>query len=166
MRKMKTWKIDHQRNAYEQIELAKTCHSLDEVSKTIPQGAYTTFRTFYHNKIFHIQDHFSRLEESARLAKCRIKISQELLRQTLRHAIWEEEKVDLRVRITLDLEINQGDLYITVEKLKIPSTDSYENGVCAITLNLQRENPKAKLTSFIGTSDKYKKKLNDGVTKR
>jgi branched-chain amino acid aminotransferase len=130
-------------------------------TKSTPQGAYTTFRTYNHNQVFHISSHFQRLEETAKLARVgkEISVDQELLRFCLRKVINEIPGHDLRLRITLDLYTNPGDIYIARENLSTPAQSDYQAGVRVITRNMARSNPKAKLTNFIHQSESIKSAL-------
>jgi branched-chain amino acid aminotransferase len=153
MEQILVWKLDQSKKTFESIHFNNYLKSLDEVSKNIPQGAYTTFRTFNHNQVIHLQDHFSRLEETARLAKANVPVDQMIIRDCLRHAIDVSGGEDLRVRITLDLENTPGDVYLSIEKLITPPANSYETGVSVATVEMKRDNPKAKLTNFLTTSE-------------
>jgi branched-chain amino acid aminotransferase len=72
-------------------------------------------------------------------------------------------KKDLRIRVVLDLADFVGEIYIMVEILKTPSPGAYHSGVRVITCQLQRDNPKAKLTASIPVADKIRGQLPTGV---
>jgi branched-subunit amino acid aminotransferase/4-amino-4-deoxychorismate lyase len=50
-----------------------------------------------------------------------------------------------------------------LETLHIPSDEEYANGVRVVTYHLQRQNPKAKLTSFIETANHVRQSLPPGI---
>jgi branched-chain amino acid aminotransferase len=65
--------------------------------------------------------------------------------------------------VTIDLEQQHGTMYIAVEDLKTPSPEDYIHGVRVVTCNLRRDNPKAKLTSFIAQADKVRQEFNSDI---
>jgi len=65
--------------------------------------------------------------------------------------------------VVLDLEVALGEIYLMVELLKTPPPGAYHSGVRVITCRLQRDNPKAKLTTSIPVTDKIRGQLPPGV---
>ena len=129
-----------------------------------PDGAYTTFRTYDHNKVIRLDDHLGRLEETARLAHKPVALERLRLREALRNVIDEYPgDMDLRIRVVLDLEDFVGNVYLMAEILKTPPPDAYHSGMQVITCQLQRDNPKAKLTASIPIADKIRGQLPTGV---
>jgi len=143
--------------------LALSAKSLDEAGRYLPGGAYTTFRTFQRFGVLHLADHFSRLEETARLAARPVKLDRARICAALRSAIAAFHGAEARVRVTLDLEQEVGQLYLLLENLHVPSDADYAKGVRVVTRHLQRQNPKAKLTSFIETAEQVRKDLPPGM---
>jgi len=138
--------------------------TLDAVTTHLPDGAYTTFRPYDHNKVIRLDDHLGRLEETARLAHKPVSLERFGLREALRIVIDEYPgDIDLRIRIVLDLEVALGEIYIMTESLKTPPPEAYHSGVRVITCQLQRDNPKAKLTASIPVADKIRGQLASGV---
>lgn len=129
--------------------LPRMPRSLDEASRQLPDGVYTTFRTYQKNYIVHLYDHFDRLENSARLTGHDLSLDGERVRLELRKILLKYTQDEARVRISIDLTSNIGDIYLILEELHVPSVEEYRNGVAAITTKLHRENPEAKVTSFI-----------------
>jgi len=128
-----------------------TLTSLDEASLHLPQGAYTTFRTYDGKRVFRLQLHFDRLDQSARLADQALGLNQMNLRKALR-SILAGATTDFRVRITCDLSNQPGSVFVSTEVLHLPSPDDYELGVKAQVRQMHRDNPEAKLTRFILTA--------------
>ena len=133
--------------------------SLDEMSKILPGGAYTTLRTYNRTKVMRIEYHFLRLVESARRAKSSIHPQVSVLRPGLKQILNENGYSESRVRITLDLENEPGVFYVTLEELRTPPERAYLEGVRVISHTMQRDNPKAKLTKFLMTASKFRAKL-------
>ncbi len=161
---IRIWKL-----SYEDIGIPKPFHldpepdSLDVGSRLLPQGGYTTFRTYQKKYAILLDDHFRRLEETSALAGKPQKLDSSHIRLALRSAIEEYPSNEARVRITMDLEENPGTLYFLIEELTTPSADDYLNGVEVVTRKMQRQNPKAKLTNFIFEASIIRKELSTGI---
>ena len=133
--------------------------TLDQASMQIPGGAYTTFRTFRRVYAFHLADHFARLENSSRLLLLPEKLDATRIRHAIFRAIQQFQADDTRIRLSLDLTSNPGDIYISLEKLIVPSRDQYEHGIHVATVRMQRQNPQAKSTSFISQAAEIRSSL-------
>ncbi len=155
--------------AIQPIALPAEVDSLDEATDCLPGGAYTTLRTYQGDKILMLAEQIKRLEGSARLMGKLLQIDEARLRQALRKVIAANQPVevrpggDLRLRLTLDLEAQPGDLYITAEALQTPSPADYHRGVAVITTTLERLLPEAKLTRFIARSRPLRQSLPEGI---
>jgi branched-chain amino acid aminotransferase len=57
------------------------------------------------------------------------------------------------------METKQGQFYISIEPLKLLAREVYEKGVRVETTDIQRGNPRAKSTAFIGASDAERRHL-------
>lgn len=126
--------------------------TLNAASALIPDGGYTTFRTYGKSGVIVLAKHFDRLEESAALLGHPIAVNRPALRgllcQLLQQAPWEES----RVRVTVDCTDRPGELWVSVEPLPLPEATLYKSGVACVTRVMHRDNPKAKYTSFISSS--------------
>ncbi len=121
--------------------------SLDSAQAQLPDGAYTTLRTFERYKTLPLEAHFERLEQTAQLAGQPLKLERKLLRQALRLAVVAYlPGRELRLRLFIDLQEQPGTAYILCEELRTPPAQAYEEGVKVITCDYVRLNPKAKLT--------------------
>ncbi len=136
---------------------------MDEVTLQLPAGAYTTFRTFEHNKALHLSGHVDRLEESTRLIEETLQIPRIELRKVIQWIIAHEKFVDSRIRIVVHVENKASHIFIIAEPLSIPADKEYQNGVETITINMHRDNPKAKLTSFIQSAGGIKQSLPENI---
>jgi branched-chain amino acid aminotransferase len=141
--------------------------SVDETTRRLPPGGYTTFRTYGSTQALRLDDHFERLEEAARLVGRPLALDRERVRQDLRrilrHILSRNPSSQARVRVVVDLEDQPGTLYYLVEALRIPSSEEYERGVDVVTRRMQRENPLAKLTRFVETADSVRQQLPPGT---
>jgi branched-chain amino acid aminotransferase len=127
--------------------------SLNDACMRLPGGAYTTLRTYETCKVLRLEDHFQRLETSARLSGTEIHLHRDILRRALRQLVDQEPlSKDYRIRVILDLEQSPGDVYLVRGSLQVPSPESYEQGVSVIVTSLGRNLPTAKLTKFLETA--------------
>ncbi len=121
--------------------------SLDAVTRQLPEGYYTTFRTYDAcTRVIGLKAHFSRLPHA----------DASLLRQSLRLLLEPYRPGEARVRL---METKQGKFYISIEPLKLTPPEVYERGVRVETVTLQRTNPREKSTAFIGASEAERKKI-------
>ncbi|MDQ4075998.1 MAG: aminotransferase class IV [Chloroflexota bacterium] len=124
-------------------------------SDFLPQGAYTSLRTYGGTGLILLDKHFDRLEESARLLGHPIQLDRagvrHLLCTLLRETCWEERE-ESRVRLTMDCSDQIGDLWISLEPLSLPTVQDVTEGVAVLTRPMHRENPLAKDNAFIARS--------------
>ncbi len=136
------------------------CSTLDALSARLPGGAYTTFRTFEGRKALLLNDHLERLGQTASLAGKPVALDTARLRSALRQVVQHTSAgQNLRLRLTLDLEVAPGTVYISAEALHTPPPEAYCQGVQATTVTMQRQLPKAKLTRFIARSGPVRQSL-------
>lgn len=148
----------------ERVPLGPAPASLDELSLTLPQGAYTTFRTFGRTAVLRLDEHLGRLEESARLSGAEVYLDWLKVRTSLQQAIAAFDAPEVRVRLTLDLTHQPGTVYLGLEPLRPPVPEHYQSGVRAVTLQFQRQNPKAKATSFLSAAREVRQGLPPGIS--
>lgn len=152
------WKLSRA-GELETVPITPEPVKLDDASERLPGGAYTTFRTFGDNRVLHLQQHFDRLAETARLARRPVDLDEPVIRAGLRRAVALFPSVDKRLRVTVDLEEIPGDVYIAIETLKVPAADLYRDGAAVVTRRLKRTNPKAKLTGFLAVASEVRQDL-------
>ena len=161
VRKIAAWKLGTETPEPEALEIV--AETLDEGTRKLPGGGYTTFRTFDRFRVLRLHEHFERLEETARLAGKPVQLNASCLRHSLRMALESFPAGESRVRLSLDLEDRLGTVYALAEVLHVPASEAYVHGVSAVTRTLHRNNPKAKLTNFIATASEVRKTLPAGV---
>ena len=128
--------------------------SFDEVSCKLPQGVYSTFRTYEgRKKVIGLKAHLARLFTPSQALNIEAAISQIELRAILRTLLAQNKSQEARVRISLSLTDNAGHIFIMLEDLKPLSEDLYQKGVFVLTSsNTVRETPRLKSTAFIQQS--------------
>ena len=148
----------------EKLDVPDGITDLNKLSQWLPEGAYTTFRTYEQRKALWLNKHYQRLEETAFLAGKPVQIDASRISTALRELISLRVGEDSRVRITADLSKFVGDIYIGLAPLVTPAVSAYQNGVHVITCNIEkRDNPKAKLTNFISRAENVRHQLPEDV---
>ena len=129
--------------------------SLDAITRQLPDGYYSTFRTYDScTRVIGLSAHLRRLP-NADASSLRRNPSIKL-RASLLQLLEPYRPEEARVRI---METKQGQLYIALEPLKLLPYEVYENGVGVETASIHRKNPRTKSTAFISASDAERKHL-------
>ena len=143
------WRITPSQNSKIEINAL----SLDEVTRQLPEGYYSTFRTFDGGRrVLGLSAHLRRLYESVSTPE----VDESFLRRELRALLEPFAPGEARVRAVMT---KQGDTYVAIEPLKLLPREIYETGVSVIATELQRQHPRLKSTTFIGRSDSERKHI-------
>jgi branched-chain amino acid aminotransferase len=146
---IQTWRITPQEN----VKLESTVSSLDEITRGLPDGYYSTFRTFDGcTRVLGLAAHLRRLYEPVSSPEA----SASFLRRELRALLEQYRPDEARVRAIMT---KQGQVYVAIEPLKLLPRDIYEKGARVETIELHREHPRLKSTTFIGRSDAERKHI-------
>src|SRR5258706_4850035 len=141
---IQTWKIIDQH--IETIQL-QDATSLDVITRQLPDGYYSTFRTYDGcTRVLGLKAHLRRLPD----------VDVSSLRQYLLQLLEPFRLNEARVRVMLTFA---GEIYISIEPLKLLPSKVYEKGVHAETTEIQRDSPRLKSTTFIGASDDERKHI-------
>lgn len=146
-----------------QLNALDNASSLDGASQRLVGGVYTTLRTYQHDKALHLQDHFDRLEDSVKLQGREIILSRGHLQEAMRRIIHQYPGGDVRMRIHISLLPDDYHLYFMAEPFIPYPEESYINGVSAMLLEMQRQNPGSKATNFIDLTGDLRKKKPAGI---
>jgi branched-chain amino acid aminotransferase len=149
---MKAWNL-LSGNYFPELPLDANEKSLDDATRRLPQGVYTTFRTFGGSKkVIGFQDHLDRLYGPA-LSKGITPVATELeLRAVMRELLTVYYPNEVRIRICLAFIGKPGQIFIIIDGLLPLSKDVYEKGVRISTTHVERVNPRIKSTTFIEIS--------------
>ncbi len=141
---IRTLKIDPHRT--EEVHFPDQS-SLDAITRQLPDGYYSTFRTFVScARVIGLSAHLRRLPNA----------DASFLRGSLIQLLQPFRATEARVRV---METKRGGFYISIEPLKPLPREVYEKGVRVETTTLHRNDPRAKSTAFIGQSDEERKHL-------
>jgi len=121
--------------------------SLDAITRQLPDGYYSTFRTFAGcTRVNGLSAHLRRLPN----------VDASSLRRNLIQLLEPYRPGETRVRV---LETKRGQFYIAIEPLKLLPLAVYEKGVRVETTAIHRNDPRIKSTAFITTSDEERKHI-------
>lgn len=132
--------------------------SLDAITRQLPSGFYTTFRTFDHRRrVLGLRLHLQRLYAPARCQGIQPAVEEGRLRQRMAEVL-SGFPYEARVRTILT---HQGELYLAIEPFSPLPHEVYSQGVRVITVPLRRIRPTLKATSFIETSQQARQRVQE-----
>jgi branched-chain amino acid aminotransferase len=151
---LQVWHITKTQN----INLELEASSLDEVTRQLPDGYYSTFRTFDGcTRALGLAAHLRRLYEPVAATE----VSESFLRRQLLTLLEPYRPDEARVRLIMT---RHGQVYIAMEPLKLLSRQVYETGVRVETTEIQRASPRLKSTAFITASASERKhRTREGI---
>jgi branched-chain amino acid aminotransferase len=150
------WLYDFEQKTISEFPIVYENYSVDDFILTLPAGVYSTLRTVDKNKIFQFNYHLQRLRDSFKLSNLHFQYTIDEIREPLYNIIQKYPWDEVRIRIYIPFN-SPNNCYLILEELSIPDSSAYEKGVMVNTNRLSRENPKAKLTSFIQKSEQIKR---------
>lgn len=152
---IKVWEISSGKRV-KGIDLPDTS-TLDAITKQLPSGYYSTFRTFDAGKcVLGLRAHLQRLYKPASMQKINVSVDADGLRGYLSDAL-RNYCSEARVRVIMS---RGGQVYIIIEALKPLPPEIFLDGVKAVTTDVQRENPRLKSTNFISTSERERVQIS------
>lgn len=141
---IRTWKLTKNKAEEQRFEDES---SLDAIARQLPEGWYSTFRTYDNStRVIGLSEHLKRLPHA----------DASFLRRNLIQLLETFRPGEARVRV---LETRQKKFYVFIEPLIQFPRRLYEKGVRVETTTLHRENPRVKSTAFIGASSDERKHL-------
>jgi branched-subunit amino acid aminotransferase/4-amino-4-deoxychorismate lyase len=130
--------------------------SLTVASARLPQGAYTTLRTYGGDGVVRLGQHAKRLEDSAAAPGA---LPEERLRRAVAATLQATRHAESRLRVTFA----PPRLFVSVEPFVPPPPELYEHGVACATVAVHRNQPHAKDTRFISEAGRAYAALPAGV---
>jgi branched-chain amino acid aminotransferase len=141
---IRTWKVTKDKLAEIHFDDES---SLDTITRQLPDGYYSTFRTYDGCKrVLGLSAHLQRLPN----------VDASLLRLNLLLLLEPYRPGEARVRVMMTMH---GQVYISIEALKLLPREVYEKGVRVETIEMERDSPRIKSTAFISDSDAERKHL-------
>ncbi len=136
--------------------------TLDEMTRELPQGFYTTFSVLSNGtKVMGLHRHLQRLYVPALEQGLKPSVNE----LTLRIRIAELAKINLpkESRVRLILTRNDGAIYAGIQPFEPLSKRIYENGVKVASAELARQSPRVKDTGFISSSIDQRKQAGGEI---
>lgn len=134
--------------------------SFDDISRKLPQGVYSTFRTYDSSKkVIGLTSHLMRLYVPSKNTSMPPVVSELELRRILRGLLIPFRPDDTKIRISLLPTGRFGEIYLMIEKFYPPENSIYRNGVRTITSKIGRDTPRIKTTSFIEKTSSERAKI-------
>ncbi len=130
---------------------------LRSASASLPQGSYTTLRTYSGDRVLRFEQHLRRLEDS--LPESRARIEDGPVRGALAAIVERARHRDSRLRLTFA----PPRLFASVEPFEPLPDASYRDGVRCLTVDLRRDHPAAKHTGFIAQAASRYAALPPGI---
>ncbi len=140
--------------------LTLTAETLDAASAQLPDGLYTTFRTFQNGQhVLGLNAHLRRLYKKNPPA-----LAPREIRKNLTELLRAGEAGEWRVRLIVAEEPPAaGSCFALLESFSPPPASLYQNGVRARTLTMARATPRLKTTTFIAASAEARRLLTGGI---
>lgn len=133
------------------IPLDISASTLDEMTRALPQGFYTTFTTLAGGtRVLGLRSHLQRLYVPANELGLRPGVDEGTLRQRITESVKENLPKESRVRLILTKE--KGEVYVGVEPFEPLPESVYRKGVRVVTTEMARHDPRIKDTGFISES--------------
>jgi branched-chain amino acid aminotransferase len=146
---IQTWRITQ----FQNVRLEIRASSLDDVTRQLPSGYYSTFRTFDGGTlVLGLTSHLQRLYKPVPMPE----VDVSSLRRQLSALLEPHRPGEARVRAVMT---KRGQIYLSIEPLKPLPRAVYEKGVRVETTEIQRRQPRLKSTAFISKSDSERKHI-------
>jgi branched-chain amino acid aminotransferase len=145
-----------------EAQLLGSHDSMSAASAVLPQGAYTTFRTYGGNRVLRLDQHLRRLEDSVALqGRSGAAVPGADVRTALARALDARHHGDgdARVRLTF----SPPRLFASLEAFAPLPPELYRTGASCLTVPLRRENPHAKDTRFLKEAWEAYERLAPGI---
>ncbi|MBN2501155.1 MAG: aminotransferase class IV family protein [Anaerolineales bacterium] len=127
--------------------------SPDGLTRQLPSGFYTTFRTLAAGtKVLNLRSHLDRLYTPAAAQGIRPAVAREELRRALARLVRQNAPGESRIRLILSASDSPGAMYAILEPFQPLAAVIYQNGIRVICLHLERATPRLKSTTFIERS--------------
>jgi branched-chain amino acid aminotransferase len=121
--------------------------TMADASAALPEGSYTTLRTYGGNGVVRLGRHARRLVDSLAPSR-RAPLPEGDVRAALAHVLRSVSHDESRLRVTFA----PPRLFVSVEPFAPPDPVMQQVGVACMTIEMARERPEAKDTRFLATA--------------
>ena len=154
--------VTYQITSLENIKFQTSAKTLDDITRELPQGFYSTFNTLdYGTRVLGLSTHLQRLYHPA----LELGLNPSVNEPSLRTRISGLAKINLpkESRIRLILTRNNGAIYIGIQPFEPLSKGIYEQGVKVVSSQITRQSPRLKDTGFISSSIEQRRQIGTDV---
>ena len=137
-------------------------HTLDEATLQLSSGAYAGLSVFEGWQVTHLERHFDRIDVTLDLLGMQRHFDRTALRRIIRKCVERSGFASARLRLTLPRDEPEV-AYVSLERWQPQDNEPHQQGVRAVTTDLQRENPRAKRTDFVASRRKLFEQLPEDV---
>jgi branched-chain amino acid aminotransferase len=133
--------------------------SMAAASADLPEGAYTTLRTYGGERLLRLDQHVRRLEDSVALLGRPGTLEPARVRRVLAAALQATRNPESRIRLTF----GPPRLFAAIEPFEPLPDALYRDGARCVTVSLRREEARSKDTRFIAPASAAYQGLPPGV---
>jgi branched-chain amino acid aminotransferase len=146
--RVRTW--ERTREGWREIAVSTT---LREASSHLPEGLYTTLRTYGGDRIVRPRAHAERLSAGGSV------LAEAEVVEAVSEALGKTRYAQSRIRLTFA----PPHLFVSIESFEPPPGELYSKGALCVTVDLHREQPRQKKTDFISAAAKAYAELPPGI---
>jgi branched-chain amino acid aminotransferase len=144
------------------IPIQTQANTLDEFTRELSQGFYTTFSTLLQGtKVMGLHAHLQRLYLPSAGQGIVPSVDMHTLRTRISVLAKMNQPKESRIRLVLTKD--EGLIHAAVQPFEPLSPQIYENGVAVVTTEMKRQAPRVKDTGFISSSMEQRKQVDRNV---
>src|SRR5688500_18730829 len=148
--------------ATESLPVDSSAASLDEMTRALPDGFYTTFTTLAGGtKVFGLQSHLDRLYSPAHERGLNPRVDEHILRERIASLVKQNLPKESRVRVLLAKDT--GAIHVGIQYFESPPEIIYSKGVRVITTEMARESLSVTDSGCIASSSFQRKQIASNV---
>jgi branched-chain amino acid aminotransferase len=133
--------------------------ALTEQPASLPEGSYTTLRTYGGRRVLRLDQHVRRLLDSVAELGRPGRLEAQEVRRAVAAALTATGHAESRVRLIFA----PPRLFLEVDRFEPLAAELYRAGVACATLSLRRDHPHAKDTRFLAAADLARSLLPQGA---
>ncbi len=146
----------------ESLPFRSNASTMDEMTRALPDGFYTTFTTLAQGtKVFGLQSHLDRLYTPAQEMGLNPAVDEATLRERIASLVKQNLPKEFRVRIILSKD--SGAMHVGIQYFEPLPKIIYSRGVHVITIELARKSPRVKDSGFITSSNFQREKIGADI---
>lgn len=138
--------------------------TLDQATRQLPGGLYTTFRTYAHGtRVLGLQEHLNRLYLPATEQNITPVLEEGELRRILASLCDPTKPGETRLRLILSATNAAGAFFAVTQPFTPPPDWVYQRGAKVVSQPMQRKTPRLKSTAFIISSAEARTRITGDI---